>query len=141
MASLSCFCFFALFRLEGDRDVGLSPVLLAKRREALFESGVQNLLPKVFTRNVLVQLPVLLDVVEDSNFHSSVMNRLFGGLVPNEANGLERFQGLPFDVTVGQSVVGLDTKHPPEMCTQRMLEKKSQIEAVAQTDPRAYLNG
>jgi hypothetical protein len=37
---------------------------------------------------------------------------------------LERFQGLPFDVTVGQSVVGLDTKHPPEMCTQRMLEKK-----------------
>lgn len=70
-----------------DSLITLTLSLLPERRESLIKRRVQYFLRKVLVQYMLVMPPVCFYIRDDAILHTSVVRRLFGCFIPDEADG------------------------------------------------------
>lgn len=76
----------APLQLGRGRAVPLRSELLPQGREDLLKGSVQGLLRELLLRNMLVLVPVRLEVGEDPPLHGRVCGRLLRRFGPDEAD-------------------------------------------------------
>ena len=113
---------FAFLDILGGKVISLRPEFLTEGDIALFEGCFNAFFAKFLPRNMLVDVALRHNVLQNTGSHTSVVNRLFGSLIPNKPYRISWTKWITLYMAVGESRFRLYVHHATNVISHGMLK-------------------
>jgi hypothetical protein len=127
MPRFSGLVLFTFLGILCGKVISLHPEFVTESDIALFEGCLDALFTKFLPRYMFVVAALCHNVLQNTGSHTSVVNRLFGSLIPNKPYGFSWTKWITLYMAFGESHFRLYVHHATNVISHGMLEELDAI--------------